>query len=150
MHLNIATQLGGVSPQLPIVRGSFAPQKKMWKFQSPWLLVSMTIYPLVSNKVTFSFIILKTTHLSYCTLQIDDVELPSWQAQIRGTKKWTLEPPPECYLQCKSLNVIVHPGEISKFVWRISTVFVDLVFVDLTFLSAISSQFLPLPLKKPA
>ncbi|XP_038070346.1 bifunctional arginine demethylase and lysyl-hydroxylase psr-1-like [Patiria miniata] len=45
-------------------------------------------------------------------MHIDDVELPSWQAQIKGHKRWTLEPPPECYLECQILEVEVHPGEI--------------------------------------
>ncbi|XP_061180297.1 uncharacterized protein LOC133188829 [Saccostrea echinata] len=46
-------------------------------------------------------------------LHIDAVEHPSWQAQITGTKRWTLEPPPECYFQCpKSIQVVIHPGEI--------------------------------------
>jgi hypothetical protein len=42
------------------------------------------------------------------------VEHPSWQAQLRGRKKWTLEPPPECYYQCGRLEVTVEPGEISE------------------------------------
>ncbi|KAL4234600.1 hypothetical protein ACF0H5_006241 [Mactra antiquata] len=46
-------------------------------------------------------------------MHIDHVGSPSWQAQITGTKKWTLEPPPECYYICPDrLEVIVHPGEI--------------------------------------
>jgi hypothetical protein len=47
--------------------------------------------------------------------QVDNVEHPSWQAQLRGRKKWTLEPPPECYYQCESLEITVEPGEISEF-----------------------------------
>ncbi|KAA0193818.1 hypothetical protein HAZT_HAZT004532 [Hyalella azteca] len=43
---------------------------------------------------------------------IDHVGKPSWQAQIRGSKTWTLEPPPECYFQCQTLSVTVHPGNI--------------------------------------
>ncbi|XP_047738516.1 uncharacterized protein LOC108669977 [Hyalella azteca] len=45
-------------------------------------------------------------------LHIDHVGKPSWQAQIRGSKTWTLEPPPECYFQCQTLSVTVHPGNI--------------------------------------
>jgi len=37
----------------------------------------------------------------------------SWQAQIRGSKKWSLEPPPECYYQCQPIEVVVHPGDTS-------------------------------------
>ena len=41
---------------------------------------------------------------------------PSWQAQIKGTKKWTLEPPPECAHVCDpKLEVTVNPGEISEY-----------------------------------
>lgn len=48
-------------------------------------------------------------------LQVDNVKDPSWQAQITGTKKWTLEPPSECYFECKPrFEVTVEPGEISK------------------------------------
>ena len=46
--------------------------------------------------------------------QVDDVEHPSWQAQIKGEKLWTLEPPRECHYACNALEVVVHPGEISK------------------------------------
>ncbi|CAF5101014.1 unnamed protein product, partial [Rotaria magnacalcarata] len=38
--------------------------------------------------------------------------LPSWQAQIRGRKQWTLRPVPECLFSCKEFNFIVEPGEI--------------------------------------
>ncbi|KAF3422912.1 hypothetical protein E2986_12773 [Frieseomelitta varia] len=43
---------------------------------------------------------------------VDDVEHPSWQAQIKGEKLWTLEPPRECHYACNALEVVVHPGEI--------------------------------------
>ena len=47
--------------------------------------------------------------------QIDNVGLHSWQAQVTGTKVWTLEPPPECYYECVSgFKITVKPGEISK------------------------------------
>ncbi|XP_075219532.1 uncharacterized protein LOC142323588 [Lycorma delicatula] len=45
-------------------------------------------------------------------MHIDNVNLPSWQAQLRGKKKWTLQPPPECYYECKKIDVVVNPGEI--------------------------------------
>ncbi|KAJ7365077.1 hypothetical protein OS493_007723 [Desmophyllum pertusum] len=46
-------------------------------------------------------------------LHIDNVGNPSWQAQIKGTKKWTLEPPPECAHVCDpKLEVTVNSGEI--------------------------------------
>lgn len=28
-------------------------------------------------------------------MKVDNVRLPSWQAQIKGEKEWTLAPPPE-------------------------------------------------------
>ncbi|XP_076449369.1 uncharacterized protein LOC143285823 isoform X2 [Babylonia areolata] len=46
-------------------------------------------------------------------MHIDNVHLPSWQAQITGVKRWTMEPPSECFTQCVSgLHVDVRPGEI--------------------------------------
>ncbi|WAR11634.1 hypothetical protein MAR_025814 [Mya arenaria] len=46
-------------------------------------------------------------------MHIDNVQRPSWQAQITGTKRWTLEPPPECYYVCEDqLQVTVQPGQI--------------------------------------
>ncbi|XP_038662784.1 uncharacterized protein LOC119971389 isoform X1 [Scyliorhinus canicula] len=45
-------------------------------------------------------------------MHIDDVDNPSWQAQIRGIKHWKLEPPAECYYECSSLEAIVYPGQI--------------------------------------
>ncbi|XP_063702074.1 uncharacterized protein LOC134832105 [Culicoides brevitarsis] len=44
-------------------------------------------------------------------MHVDNVRLPSWQAQIRGTKEWVLAPPPECYYECSWFTVTVHPGE---------------------------------------
>ncbi|PSN33933.1 hypothetical protein C0J52_23016 [Blattella germanica] len=46
------------------------------------------------------------------TMHIDMVNRPSWQAQLKGNKRWFLHPPPECYYQCESLEVTVEPGEI--------------------------------------
>ncbi|XP_016970595.1 uncharacterized protein LOC108038328 [Drosophila rhopaloa] len=45
-------------------------------------------------------------------MHIDNVRLPSWQAQLAGSKRWLLVPPPECYLQCQSFDVVVQQGDI--------------------------------------
>ncbi|XP_012339237.1 uncharacterized protein LOC100869100 [Apis florea] len=45
-------------------------------------------------------------------MHVDDVEHPSWQAQIKGEKLWILDPPRECHYACNRLEVVVHPGEI--------------------------------------
>lgn len=45
-------------------------------------------------------------------LHIDLVGKPSWQAQIRGKKLWTLKPVPECYATCHELRLVLQPGEI--------------------------------------
>ncbi|KAG5321192.1 JMJD4 protein, partial [Acromyrmex heyeri] len=45
-------------------------------------------------------------------MHVDDVDYPSWQAQIKGEKLWILDPPRECHYTCKRLEVIVHTGEI--------------------------------------
>ena len=47
-------------------------------------------------------------------LQLDSVELSSWQAQLRGKKTWTLAPPPECESTCSPFNVTVNTGDMSK------------------------------------
>lgn len=46
-------------------------------------------------------------------MHVDNVRLPSWQAQIKGEKEWTLAPPPECYYFCRFHKVIVKTGDIS-------------------------------------
>jgi len=44
---------------------------------------------------------------------IDNVDLPSWQAQLSGTKTWFLRPPPECYWSCPgTLETTLYPGDI--------------------------------------
>lgn len=48
-------------------------------------------------------------------MHVDNVRLPSWQAQIKGTKEWTLAPPPECYYSCRFHKVTVKIGDISEF-----------------------------------
>ncbi|XP_023298815.2 bifunctional arginine demethylase and lysyl-hydroxylase psr-1 [Lucilia cuprina] len=45
-------------------------------------------------------------------MHIDNVRLPSWQAQLSGSKRWLLAPPPECYFQCKSFDAIVKKGDV--------------------------------------
>ncbi|XP_059152861.1 uncharacterized protein LOC131938739 [Physella acuta] len=45
-------------------------------------------------------------------LHIDYVGRPSWQAQLSGTKNWTLIPSPGCSHACRPLTVIVEPGDI--------------------------------------
>ncbi|XP_012146378.1 adherens junction protein p120 isoform X5 [Megachile rotundata] len=45
-------------------------------------------------------------------MHVDNVEHPSWQAQIKGEKLWILEPPRECHYTCRRLEVVVHPGDI--------------------------------------
>lgn len=47
-------------------------------------------------------------------MHLDNVRLPSWQAQLKGTKEWLLAPPPECIFECNFFSVIVNPGDISK------------------------------------
>lgn len=46
-------------------------------------------------------------------MHVDNVHYPSWQAQIKGKKKWRLAPPPECLYHCKEIETIVEQGEIS-------------------------------------
>eukprot|EP00794_Sanderia_malayensis_P018162 gene18162-19975_t len=46
-------------------------------------------------------------------MHIDNVRYPSWQAQVSGTKIWTIMPPPECYYKCPGMfKVTVNPGDI--------------------------------------
>ncbi|KAL8585751.1 hypothetical protein ACOMHN_040533 [Nucella lapillus] len=46
-------------------------------------------------------------------MHIDNVHLPSWQAQVTGTKRWRLEPPSECFTHCAtSLTADIKPGQI--------------------------------------
>ena len=45
-------------------------------------------------------------------MHIDHVTNPSWQAQIKGSKLWTLEPVPECYNECRTIEAVVYPGEV--------------------------------------
>ena len=48
---------------------------------------------------------------------MDNVERPSWQAQLSGRKTWSLYPPPECESVCQPmLNVTIETGEIGIFI----------------------------------
>lgn len=47
-------------------------------------------------------------------MHVDNVRLPSWQAQIHGSKEWTLAPPTECYYKCKWFKIVVQKGDTSK------------------------------------
>lgn len=49
-------------------------------------------------------------------IHIDDVNNPSWQAQISGIKHWTFRPPAECLHKCPfNLYADVYPGDIIVF-----------------------------------
>jgi len=53
--------------------------------------------------------------------QIDNVRLPSWQAQISGRKKWIFVPVLECAGICKDkYEVIVEKGDISECTFSLS------------------------------
>ena len=64
-----------------------------------------------------------------CTLQLDYVQRPSWQAQIKGKKTWQVIPVPECDDVCSSFNTTVHPGEISESNYN-STICIQLLFTS--------------------
>ncbi|XP_019565040.3 uncharacterized protein LOC109433105 [Aedes albopictus] len=44
-------------------------------------------------------------------MHVDNVRLPSWQSQLKGSKEWILAPPPECYYSCNFLSVVVQTGD---------------------------------------
>lgn len=46
-------------------------------------------------------------------MHVDNVHYPSWQAQIKGRKKWRLAPSPECFYRCRDVEVVVEQREIS-------------------------------------
>jgi len=56
---------------------------------------------------------------------VDNVDLPSWQAQLAGTKTWYLRPPPECWWSCPGqIQITLYPGDImvvNTNVWFHST-----------------------------
>lgn len=61
--------------------------------------------------------------------QIDHVINPSWQAQIKGVKRWFLQPPPECFYECRPISVDVQPGDISMLITLYSFIlWTDVIF----------------------
>lgn len=58
-------------------------------------------------------------------MHVDNVRLPSWQAQVKGTKEWTLAPPPECYYECALFKATVWMGDISEY-----TVYCSMILYD--------------------
>lgn len=74
-------------------------------YQRPYFL------PLQSESVNVDWIFMGTPGYG-SHMHIDRVHNPSWQAQIKGRKQWTLEPVPECYNDCKTIESVVEPGEI--------------------------------------
>ena len=73
----------------------------------------------IANEGYFTYCILTLFHAFI--FQIDNVEKPSWQAQVTGHKLLTIEAPPECYHVCEqNLEVIIKPGEICKYNFHLS------------------------------
>eukprot|EP00092_Neocalanus_flemingeri_P013918 GFUD01015014.1.p1 GENE.GFUD01015014.1~~GFUD01015014.1.p1 ORF type:complete len:209 (+),score=54.03 GFUD01015014.1:576-1202(+) len=58
-----------------------------------------------------------------------DLDLPTWQAQISGSKTWYLKPPPECAATCPGLiQTDMHPGDmiiVNTNFWMHSTKVLD-------------------------
>jgi len=58
-----------------------------------------------------------------------DLDLPTWQAQISGSKTWYLKPPPECASTCPGLiQTDMHPGDmiiVNTNFWMHSTEVLD-------------------------
>ncbi|XP_063228865.1 uncharacterized protein LOC134534362 isoform X2 [Bacillus rossius redtenbacheri] len=45
-------------------------------------------------------------------MHMDYISRLMWQAQLRGRKRWTLVPPPECSAVCRGLSFQVDPGDV--------------------------------------
>lgn len=58
------------------------------------------------------------------------MRLPSWQAQLSGSKLWLLVPPPECYFQCRRFEVVVKQGDISKIFSRKCPVYTFYILIS--------------------
>jgi len=44
---------------------------------------------------------------------VDNVDLASWQAQLKGVKTWYLKPPPECRSSCHgTMQSTLYPGDV--------------------------------------
>lgn len=44
---------------------------------------------------------------------VDNVDLSSWQVQLRGVKTWKLRSPPECWMSCHGeIQTTLYPGDI--------------------------------------
>lgn len=69
-------------------------------------------FPKTSENIALSWIFMGGPGFG-AHMHVDNVKYPSWQAQLSGRKKWRLVPPPECYFDCKEVQVTVDPGEIS-------------------------------------
>jgi len=58
-----------------------------------------------------------------------DLDLPTWQAQVSGSKTWYLKPPPECASSCPGLiQTDMHPGDmiiVNTNFWMHSTKVLD-------------------------
>ncbi|XP_060535211.1 uncharacterized protein LOC132707387 isoform X2 [Cylas formicarius] len=58
------------------------------------------------------------------TMHLDYINRLMWQAQLRGSKRWKLLPPPECQSVCEGVEFTVVPGDavlVDTRVWYHST-----------------------------
>ncbi|CAG0924519.1 unnamed protein product, partial [Notodromas monacha] len=74
-------------------------------YQRPYFL------PKTSESTKMDWIFMGTPGFG-AHMHIDHVTNPSWQAQIKGSKIWYLQPPPECYFSCSDIEVLVTSGEV--------------------------------------
>ncbi|XP_055551082.1 uncharacterized protein LOC129733321 [Wyeomyia smithii] len=102
-------------------RVSYAPGQKPWYFGwsncDPQILKILRRHygrpyflPKASENNAVDWVFMGGTGLG-AHMHVDNVRLPSWQAQLKGAKEWILAPPPECYYSCNFVSVVVQTGD---------------------------------------
>lgn len=94
-------------------RPYFLPERSE-SSRTDWIFMGTAGLGAHMHVMTASKTFVSCQRLHLLCAQVDHVGLPSWQAQIRGRKLWSLEPPPECYYQCQSMDITVEPGDTSN------------------------------------
>ncbi|XP_075225290.1 uncharacterized protein LOC142326589 [Lycorma delicatula] len=97
------------------------------KGESPWYIGWSNCYPPVLEEMRkhyyrphFLPADAEHAHTDYvfmgyqqgAVMHLDYISRLMWQAQLRGHKTWSLNPPPECESVCNGYTFRVHPGDI--------------------------------------
>jgi len=114
-HEPIASEILNLFEPPPFLHPDSTPPKRPWIFIGQTVLAyyALSIWFVQKSAIAKKSAIAGTPGDEAAHIHIDNLGLPSWQAQISGVKTWYLRPPPECASSCHpTMQATLYPGDL--------------------------------------